>query len=93
MHEFLPGTFAAVGSLDVPVIPVGLAYSPAVHYGKESFAKHMSKVASRRATSIAVEIGDPLPKGLDARNTADAARAEVEVLVARARATLDAHEA
>ena len=90
VHEFLPGTFAAVGSIDVPVVPVGLAYSPAVHYGKESFAKHMSKVAARAATRIAVEIGDPLPSGLDARASAEAARSEVQALVGRARDVLDA---
>ena len=93
VHESHPGTFAAVGSLDVPVSPVGLAYAPAVHYGKESFAKHMSKVAARTSTHIAVEIGEPLPKVRDARSTAELARSEVEALVGRARAVLDAHEA
>ncbi len=92
VHEFHPGTFAAVGSLDAPIIPVGLAYSPAVHYGKESFAEHMSKVAARRRTAIAVHLGDPLPPGLDARTAAKAARAEVEQLVARARAALNTPE-
>jgi hypothetical protein len=81
-----------VGSLDVPVVPVGLAYSPAVAYGKESFAKHMSKVAARAGTRIAVEIGEPLPKGLDARSAAEAARTDVERLVVRARSVLDALE-
>ncbi len=89
VHPFHPGTFAAVGSLGIPVIPVGLAYSPAVHYGKESFAEHMSKVAARRATRIAVELGTPLPREPDARTMAEAARAEVERLVLRGRAALD----
>jgi 1-acyl-sn-glycerol-3-phosphate acyltransferase len=90
VHEFHPGAFAAVGSLGVAIVPVGLAYSPAVHYGKDSFAKHMSKVAARPATRIAVEVGEPLPQGLDARRAAEAARGEVEGLVVRARAVLDA---
>jgi len=90
VHEFHPGTFAAVGSIDAPVVPVGLAYSPAVHYGKESFAKHMSKVAARQATRISVEVGEPLPSGLDAREAAEAARSDVEALVRRARTFLDA---
>jgi 1-acyl-sn-glycerol-3-phosphate acyltransferase len=93
VHEFHPGTFAAVGSLGAPVIPVGLAYSPAVHYGKESFAEHMSKVAARRRTRVAVQVGGPLPTGLDARAAAETARAEVERLVLVARAVLGAREA
>jgi 1-acyl-sn-glycerol-3-phosphate acyltransferase len=93
VHEFHPGTFAAVSSLGAPVIPVGLAYSPAVHYGKESFAEHMSKVAARQMTRIAVHIGEPLPADLDPRSAAETARAEVERLVIRARAVLDAAKA
>jgi 1-acyl-sn-glycerol-3-phosphate acyltransferase len=89
VHEFHPGTFAAVSSLDAPIVPVGLAYSPAVHYGKESFAEHMSKVAERPRTRIAVHCGAPLPRGLDARTAAMTARAEVERLVREARAALD----
>lgn len=90
VHEFHPGTFAAVGSLRAPIVPVGLAYSPAVHYGKESFAEHMSKVAARRRTHIAVHLGQPLARTGDARLVAEAARAEVERLVGEARAVLDA---
>jgi 1-acyl-sn-glycerol-3-phosphate acyltransferase len=90
VHEFHPGAFAAIGALAVPVIPAGLAYSPAVHYGKESFAEHMSKVAARRKTQIAVRFGEPLPDEPDARAMARAARAEVERLVLEARSMLDA---
>ncbi len=90
VHEFHPGAFAAVRSLDAPIIPVGLAYAPAVHYGKESFAEHMSKVAARPETRIAVHIGDPLPDPGDAQALTEAARAEVERLVGRARGVLNA---
>ncbi len=89
VHEFHPGAFAAVGSLGVPVIPVGLAYSPAVHYEKESFGQHMSKVAARRRTSIAVCFGEPMPDEPDARAMARSARAEVERLVLQARSMLE----
>jgi 1-acyl-sn-glycerol-3-phosphate acyltransferase len=92
VHEFHPGTFAAVRSLGVPIVPVGLAYSPAVAYGKESFAEHMSKVAARSETRIAVHLGDPLPEVGDAKATAEAARAEVERLVRAGRSLLDAAE-
>jgi 1-acyl-sn-glycerol-3-phosphate acyltransferase len=89
VHEFHPGTFAAVLSLGVPIIPVGLAYSPAVPFMKESLAKHLTKIAARPRTRIAVHLGEPLPPSGDARSTAEAARARVEGLVAEGRRTLD----
>ena len=91
VHEFHPGAFAAVQSLDVPVIPVGLAYAPAVPYEKESFAQHLTNLAARPRTRIAVHLGEPLPSHLDARSTAEAARARVEALVMDARRQLEAH--
>lgn len=92
VHEFHPGTFAAVSSLGASIVPVGLAYSPAVHYGKESFARHMSKVAARARTRIAVHIGSPLEPTLDAKAAARAARSAVAALVLDARAALDGIE-
>jgi 1-acyl-sn-glycerol-3-phosphate acyltransferase len=89
VHEFHPGAFAAVRSLDIPIIPVGLAYSPAVPYGEESFAEHIANLAARPRTRIAVHLGEPLPSHLDARATAEAARSEVEALVVEARRVLD----
>lgn len=92
VREFHAGVFAAVQPLDAPVIPVGLAYSPAVPYGQESFAQHMARVAARPRTRVAVHLGEPLARGSDARSTAHAARARVEHLVLEARAALDALE-
>lgn len=89
VHEFHPGAFAAVRSLDVPVIPVGLAYSPLVPYGEESFAEHVARVAAHPRTRIAVHLGQPLTGGADARSMARTAQAEVERLVRNARAALD----
>jgi 1-acyl-sn-glycerol-3-phosphate acyltransferase len=92
VHEFHPGAFAAVRSLDVPIIPVGLAYSPPVPFEKESFAKHIANIAARPTTRIAVHLGRPLPPGLDARAAAEAARGQVEGLVADARGVLDGYQ-
>jgi len=89
VHEFHPGAFAAVRSLGVPIIPVGLAYSPAIPYGEESFGKHIAKIAARKRTRIAVQLGEPLPPTLDARAGATAARSMVEALVYEARHALD----
>jgi len=91
VHEFHPGAFAAVRSLGVPIIPVGLAYSPPVPYEKESFAKHIANIAARPSTRIAVHLGAPLPPDLDPRSAAEVARAQVEGLVADARRLLDGH--
>lgn len=92
VHEFHPGAFAAVQSLKVPVIPVGLAYAPAVPYGTESFAAHVARIAARPKTCIAVHIGQPLLRGPTARSTAESARARVERLVLDARAALETHD-
>lgn len=91
VHDFHPGAFAAVRSLGIPIIPVGLAYSPAVPYVKESFVEHITKIAARPRTLIAVHLGEPLPSDEDARSTAATARTRVERLVMDARCALDAH--
>jgi len=89
VHDFHPGVFAAVRSLGVPIIPVGLAYSPAVPFVKESFAEHIAKIAARPRTRIAVRLGEPLPPNLDARSAAEFARGRVEGLVSDGRRMLD----
>ena len=91
VHDFHPGTFAAVRSLDIPIIPVGLAYSPAVPYEKESFVEHITKIAARRRTLIAVHLGEPLSSEQDPRSTAQTAQARVQSLVLDARRALDAY--
>ena len=90
VHEFQPGAFAAVRSLDVPVVPVGIAYSPSVPFERESFARHLGKIAARPGTRISVRVGEALPLGLDPRAAAAAARACVQELVVKARKELDA---
>lgn len=92
VHDFHPGAFAAVRSLGVPIIPVGLAYSPAVPFVRESFAKHLAKIAARPKTRIAVRLGAPLPPNLDARSTAELARERVEGLVSEGRRALEGIE-
>lgn len=88
VQEFQPGAFAAVRSLDIPIVPVGLAYSPAVPYGSESFARHLFNVASRERTRIAIHVGERLAPGLDPRRAAQVARTRVEALVGEARRAL-----
>jgi 1-acyl-sn-glycerol-3-phosphate acyltransferase len=90
VHEFQPGVFAAVRALDVPVVPVGLAYSPSIPFERESFARHLGKIAARPDTRISVHVGEALPPGLSPRAAAAAARARVQELVVEAREELDA---
>jgi 1-acyl-sn-glycerol-3-phosphate acyltransferase len=90
VHEFQPGAFAAVRSLNVPVVPVGLAYAPSIRYGEDSFAKHLGKIAARPKTHIAVHVGEPLASSHDPRDAAVAARGRVQELVQKAREELDA---
>jgi len=92
VHEFHPGAFAAVRSLDIPIIPIGLAYSPAVPYVEESFAEHIAKIAARPRTRIAAHLGDALSSGPNARATAERARTQVERLVVDARHALNRYE-
>ena len=73
----------------MPIIPVGLAYSPAVHYGQDSFAQHLAKIASSERTRVAVFFGEPLRAELDSRAAAEAARTQVERLVVEARRALE----
>ena len=93
VHPFQPGTFAAVASLEIPIIPVGLAYSPDVPYGSESFGRHLVNLASRERTRIAVHVGEPLPPGLGSRAAAGLARDRVQALVLGARRALDGAKA
>lgn len=90
VHEFQPGAFAAVRALDVPVVPVGIAYSPSVPFERESFTRHLTKIASRPSTRISLRVGEALPPDLDPRAAAATARARVQDLVLQAREELGA---
>ncbi|MDH3624368.1 MAG: 1-acyl-sn-glycerol-3-phosphate acyltransferase [Myxococcales bacterium] len=90
VHDFQPGAFAAVRSLNVPIVPVGLTYSPAVPYGHESFARHLGRIAARPRTRVSVRVGEPMLASLDPRAAAAAARARVQELVIDGREELDA---
>ncbi len=90
LHEFKPGAFASVGSLELPIVPVGLAYAPVVAYGNESFGQHIRRIASSPSTRICMHVGKPIQKQPDARQTAETARERVGELMAMAREELDA---
>jgi len=89
IHEFHPGAFAAARSARAPILPVGIAYAPTVPYGRESFARHLIRIAEQPRTRISVHVGSALPTLRDARAAAVAARARVQALMTDARRDLD----
>ncbi len=88
VRPFNAGAFAAARGLDIEVVPVGLAYPPGCEFDEPTFLDHAKSVAGRPRTPVAVVIG--AARSLQGRSTAMAAelQAEVQALVARARAAL-----
>jgi len=85
VRPFRAGAFAAARSLDVEVVPVGIAYDPGVEFVNENFSEHMSRIGRRNSTSVCVRIGSPLDCSGGSSSLADAAREAVQQLVIRAR--------
>lgn len=90
VREFKPGAFNAACRAGAEIVPVGLAYSdPAAYYTDASFMAHMKRIAGLRRMRIAVEIGEPLAaSNVSPAELKDRAHAQVESLVAKARARL-----
>jgi lyso-ornithine lipid O-acyltransferase len=90
VHEFKPGAFNAAHRASAQIVPMGVAYGdPAAYYTDNSFMAHMKRIACLRGMRVVVEIGEPLTADeTSAVALKDQARAEVERLVAKARARL-----
>lgn len=86
VRPFHAGAFAAARGLDIDVVPVGLAYPPAVEWSGEPFGQHVVAVTSRPRTHIGVAIGTPFRPVERAADLAKHARSEVQHLVGEARA-------
>lgn len=95
VRPFHAGAFAAARGLDIEVVPVGLAYPPAVEWSGEPFREHVVAVTSRPRTHIGVAIGAPFRPTERAADVATQARTEVQHLVGEARALIgtDRHAA
>jgi 1-acyl-sn-glycerol-3-phosphate acyltransferase len=85
VREFQGGAFAAARSMDVEVVPVGLAYTSGVEYVNQSFVEHLGNLASRPSTSVALRIGEPTRLSGKARTDAAHLREVVQDLVRQAR--------
>jgi 1-acyl-sn-glycerol-3-phosphate acyltransferase len=74
----------------VELVPVGVAYEPGSEFVDETFVQHLTRMAQRPRTHVALCIGEPR----DARGDRDALASEmqnaVQALVLRARAALGA---
>jgi 1-acyl-sn-glycerol-3-phosphate acyltransferase len=90
VRTFQQGAFAAARGLEVEIIPVGIAYQPGSEFLDESFAEHVTRVARRPRTRVAVAIGTPRPMQGSRKGVAEAVRADVQSLVHEARRGLDA---
>ncbi len=90
VRPFHAGAFVAARRVRGEILPVGIAYEdPAAHYLDESIGAHGRRLVEAAKTRVAVAIGSPLDAShakIDALR--DATLAEVQRLVARARARL-----
>jgi 1-acyl-sn-glycerol-3-phosphate acyltransferase len=85
VHELKAGVFAAIGRLDVEIVPIGLAYPPGVEYWQESFLSHLGRFAGRRRTAVGVAIGQPRIARQRPAELARSLHEEVQALTHRAR--------
>lgn len=84
IRPFAAGAFVAAKSLDVTVLPVGVAYERSAEYVEKSFGAHLHKVAALRSVRCALVIGESRKLG-PARAESERLREEVAALTQRAR--------
>ena len=88
VHAFQGGAFAALRGLDVEVLPVGIAYEPGSEFVDETFVQHVSRMAQRPRTHVALCAGEVRDAQGDREALAAALQRDVQALVNRARAAL-----
>jgi 1-acyl-sn-glycerol-3-phosphate acyltransferase len=87
VRPFKPGAFAVARRTGCEIVPVGIAYAGNLSFGEESFLEHMRRVSGAAKTSVGFAVGEPFLAGKrDSAQLANAAHAEVQALVHRARA-------
>jgi 1-acyl-sn-glycerol-3-phosphate acyltransferase len=91
VRAFQQGAFAAARGLPVEIIAVGIAYPPGSEYLDESFVEHMTRMAQRPRTQVALAIGAPRPMQGSRRGVSEAVRNDVQELVRAARHRLHIH--
>jgi len=89
VRPMLGGAFAAARGLSVEIVPVGIAYQPGAEFYKESFTRHMARVAAREVTPVALCAGEPRPMEGSRAALTKSLQTEVQDLVDTARQHLD----
>lgn len=89
LRPFNAGAFAACRKLEVEYVPIGLAYPPGCEYIQDNFLSHAQAIASRPLTPVVLAVGRARRIEAKAKVVADELHAEIETLIARARAELD----
>ena len=85
---FQEGAFAACRGLPAEIVPVGIAYPPGSEFVEDSFVAHVTRVAQRPVTRIALAIGAARPVQGTRRQLAATLHGDVQELVRCARAAL-----
>jgi 1-acyl-sn-glycerol-3-phosphate acyltransferase len=89
VRPFRAGAFVGAQTLDLEIVPVGIAYEPGAEFVDESFPRHLHRMASRRCTRVAVRVGPAIrPRGT-AADVAQQTRDVVQHLVHEAREMLE----
>lgn len=88
VQAFAGGAFSAIRGLDAELLPIGIAYDPGVEFVDETFVEHVSRVAQRPKTRVALCVGQPRAPQLNREAMAAELQADVQALVYRARALL-----
>jgi len=92
VYEFRNGAFNAARRAGAEIVPLGIAYSDdAAYYQNVAFMTHIKRLAVIKRQRVAVEIGEPLTVANGSCvESKDLAREQVQDLVLKARARLDA---
>ena len=86
VRSFHAGIFASTRGLPVEILPVGLTYDCGTEFTEDSLADYASRIGARRKTKVCAVVGTPFLANEPARVIAARAHAEVQELVALARA-------
>jgi len=90
VHTFHQGALAAARGLTLELVPVGIAYQPGSEFVEPTFGEHLARVAGRPKTRVAIVVGEGRLMEGSRKQVAAALHDEVQRLVQRARARLDA---
>ncbi len=92
VRPFHAGAFVAAARADAVVVPVGIAYQTGsgAAFVNETFPAHLSRMARAAPSRVTLCVGAPIATSSRASSLRDAAHAEVQALVTRARVRVDA---